>query len=133
MIRQQRNLLNSKAEYLKAKNLYFLSIKRAKRDHWNQFLEKTDPQSIYKAMAYTRPRLVERIPPIKAQPSTRQETRQNASNEEITRFDAYSRDLSHDSVPTLSIIIIIPFNVLCKSKTIVARVGPKGLPGSNLI
>ncbi|PVH73133.1 hypothetical protein DL98DRAFT_608538 [Cadophora sp. DSE1049] len=35
------------------KNTYFLAIKRAKRDYWNQFLEKEDPKSIYKTIAYT--------------------------------------------------------------------------------
>ena len=50
--------------YLIARNTYFYAIKKAKRDYWNQFLEKEDPQSIYKAMAYTKDRRVEKIPPI---------------------------------------------------------------------
>lgn len=37
-----------------AKNLYFNTIKRKKREHWNQFLEREDAQSIFKAMAYTK-------------------------------------------------------------------------------
>jgi hypothetical protein len=56
--------LDSKQPYLAAKNSYFLAIKRAKRNHWNQFLEKEDPQSIYKAMAYTKDRQTEKLPPI---------------------------------------------------------------------
>ena len=50
--------------YLVAKNTYFQAIKQAKRDHWNQFLEKEDPQSIFKAMAYTKPSRIEKIPTI---------------------------------------------------------------------
>jgi Reverse transcriptase (RNA-dependent DNA polymerase) len=58
---------NLKLKYLQSKNSYFLAIKQAKRNHWNQFLEKEDPQSIFKAMAYTKDRLVERIPTIQGQ------------------------------------------------------------------
>jgi hypothetical protein len=36
------------------RNSYFQAIKKAKRDHWNKFLENTDPKSIFKAMAYTK-------------------------------------------------------------------------------
>ena len=71
MLRSQRLLVaneyNSKLRYLQSKNAYFLAIKQAKRNHWNQFLEKEDPQSIFKAMAYTKDRLVERIPTIQGQ------------------------------------------------------------------
>jgi hypothetical protein len=34
--------------------MYFNSIKIAKTKHWNQFLEKEDTQSIFKAMSYTK-------------------------------------------------------------------------------
>jgi ribonuclease HI len=67
MLRSQRGLsqdVASKQLYLQARNSYFLAIKQAKRDHWNQFLEKEDPKSIFKAMAYTKDRQVERLPPI---------------------------------------------------------------------
>ena len=67
MLRKQRNIgqsRESKQDYLQAKNTYFLEIKRAKREHWNTFLEKEDPVSIYKAMAYTKDTRVEPIPPI---------------------------------------------------------------------
>lgn len=50
--------------YIRAKNSYFTKIKNAKRDHWNAFLEKEDPQSIYKAMSYTKSTKVQRIPHI---------------------------------------------------------------------
>ena len=53
-----------KSQYLIAKNLYFQAIKVAKKDHQNTFLEKTDPKLIFKAMQYTSPRLVEKLPPI---------------------------------------------------------------------
>ena len=67
MLRNQRLMhrsSSSKQDYLKAKNTYFLAIKRAKRDHWNQFLTKEDPQSIYKAMSYTKDSQVGTIPNI---------------------------------------------------------------------
>ena len=73
MLQNQRLLTNnnhkSKLRYLQSKNVYFLAIKQAKRNHWNQFLEKEDPQSIFKAMSYTKDRLVERIPTIEGQNS----------------------------------------------------------------
>ncbi len=47
-----------------ARNNYFKSIKEAKRLHWNQFLEKEDPQSIYKAMSYTKNTSSQPIPSI---------------------------------------------------------------------
>jgi hypothetical protein len=59
ILRKQRNTTRNpdlKQLYLAAKNSYFLAIKRAKRDHWNQFLEKEDPKSIYKAIAYIKNR-----------------------------------------------------------------------------
>ena len=46
MLRNQRLMhseLGSKSDYLITKNAYFSAIKRAKRDHWNQFLTKEDP------------------------------------------------------------------------------------------
>ncbi|KAF1923416.1 uncharacterized protein M421DRAFT_324423 [Didymella exigua CBS 183.55] len=43
-----------KRDYLIARNSYLQAVKIAKRDHWNQFLEREDPKSIFKAMAYTR-------------------------------------------------------------------------------
>ena len=55
-----------KRDFLNARNLYFQKIKAAKRDHWNQFLEKEDPQSIFKAMSYTRNTTSQRIPPIQS-------------------------------------------------------------------
>ena len=35
----------AKIAYLKSRNSYFQAIKKAKRDHWNSFLEKEDPKS----------------------------------------------------------------------------------------
>ena len=66
MLQEQRGIITSslKLPYLQAKNAYFSAIKQAKKDHWNQFLEKEDPKSIFKALAYTKNRLVEKIPPI---------------------------------------------------------------------
>jgi hypothetical protein len=48
MLRLQRRIKDPKdsqatTPFLQARNSYFLAIKQAKRDHWNQFLEKEDP------------------------------------------------------------------------------------------
>lgn len=59
----------AKQLYLQAKNTYFSEIKRAKQAHWNQFLEKEDSSSIYKALAYTKDRLVDKTPVIQNQTS----------------------------------------------------------------
>ena len=53
-----------KKDFLIARNSYQNAIKQAKRKHWNDFLEKEDPKSIFKAMVYTKEQQVERIPPI---------------------------------------------------------------------
>jgi hypothetical protein len=53
-----------KQEYTAAKNTYFNTIKTAKTAHWNAFLEKEDPKSIFKAMAYTKDLLIQPIPSI---------------------------------------------------------------------
>ena len=53
-----------KKELLDAKNHYFNSIKRAKLEHWNSFLEKEDSQSIFKAMSYTKDTNTQPIPSI---------------------------------------------------------------------
>ena len=58
-----------KREYLVAKNRYFLAIKDVKRNHWNLFLEKTDSQSIFKAMSYTKPRQQGIVPTIEGETS----------------------------------------------------------------
>src|SRR5277367_1965874 len=70
MLQKQRALARNpgfKLPYLQAKNTYFLAIKQAKQDHWNQFLEREDPKSIFKAMAYTKDSQIEKIPPIQGQ------------------------------------------------------------------
>ena len=50
--------------YRHARNIYFSSIKEAKKAHWESFLQKNDPQSIYKAMAYMKDPRVQIIPAI---------------------------------------------------------------------
>jgi len=54
-----------KQEYTTARNTYFNTIKVAKTGHWNAFLEKEDPKSIFKAMAYTKDLLIQPIPSIR--------------------------------------------------------------------
>ncbi|KAH7556274.1 hypothetical protein BM1_05708 [Bipolaris maydis] len=56
-----------KRDFLLARTTYQTAIKRAKREHWSNFLEKEDPQSIFKAMDYTKEKRVERIPPIQGE------------------------------------------------------------------
>ncbi|RAL61482.1 hypothetical protein DID88_009411 [Monilinia fructigena] len=53
-----------KEEYRIARNKYFQAIKTAKKNHWNEFLEKGDTQTIFKAMAYTKDFQDQRIPDI---------------------------------------------------------------------
>ena len=55
-----------KQDWLIARNLYFLAIKTAKKEHWNTFLEKEDPASIFKAMAYTKTARVDKTPQIQS-------------------------------------------------------------------
>ncbi|KAH7556799.1 hypothetical protein BM1_06233 [Bipolaris maydis] len=56
-----------KRDFLLARITYQTAIKKAKREHWNNFLEKEDPQSIFKAMDYTKEKRVEKIPPIQGE------------------------------------------------------------------
>lgn len=69
--RIDNNLENhdSKEIYYKARNKYFQAIKTAKKDHWNNFLEKEDTQTIFKAMAYTKDHQNQRIPNIATETS----------------------------------------------------------------
>lgn len=51
--------------YCEANKKYLQAITAAKRGHWNQFLQKEDSKSIFRAMKYTKNNLVSRIPLIK--------------------------------------------------------------------
>src|SRR5271156_3885936 len=67
MMNKQRRLSQdpgSKQQYLSARNNYFQAVKQAKRDHWNNFLEKEDPKSIFKAMNYTKDYQNPKLPSI---------------------------------------------------------------------
>ena len=59
------NAYLQKKQYLLARNSYLQGIKEAKALHQNQFLAKTSPKEIFKAMAYTKPFALQKIPPIK--------------------------------------------------------------------
>jgi ribonuclease HI len=61
---KESNYTLFKKELLIAKNNYFNSIKLDKIKHWNQFLEKEDSQSIFKAFAYTKDYNTQVIPSI---------------------------------------------------------------------
>ncbi|CAJ2645491.1 unnamed protein product [Trifolium pratense] len=54
------------ANYRQIRNKYFEEVKKAKTNHWNSFLEKEDPKSIFKAMAYTKDARNTKIPAIRA-------------------------------------------------------------------
>jgi ribonuclease HI len=60
--------------YIQARNRFFQEIKKAKREHWNQFLEKEDAKSIFKALAYTKGRNAEKLPPIQGSRGQLQDT-----------------------------------------------------------
>jgi hypothetical protein len=60
--------------YLKARNIYFLAIKNAKRTHWNTFLENEDTKSIFKTAAYTKTSQVERLSTLRASDGQEQES-----------------------------------------------------------
>ncbi len=62
--RKLPSLPELKQAYTIAKNTYFNTIKLAKTEYWNNFLEKEDPKSIFKAMAYTKDLLIQPIPSI---------------------------------------------------------------------
>ena len=78
MASKRRHILigdsNSTIPYLKARNEYFMAVKKAKTDHWNKFLEKEDAKSIFRAMKYTNSTRVQRMPSIKDQSQTPQTT-----------------------------------------------------------
>ena len=83
MMRRQRGgstSPESRLLYLKARNTYFTAVKSAKRDHWNEFLAKEDLKSIFKAMAYTKDRRVERIPLIASSPNSLESSFQGKCN-----------------------------------------------------
>ncbi|KAM3081197.1 hypothetical protein ACMFMF_011951 [Clarireedia jacksonii] len=72
LAQRKLKLLNSEIyqeEYRLARNSYFSAIKHAKKDHWNSFLEASDPKTIYKAFSYTKPYLDRKLPTISGQTS----------------------------------------------------------------
>jgi hypothetical protein len=78
MKRAQRHLQptdpSTTLAYIQARNIYFLEIKKAKQKHWNQFLEKEDAKSIFKALAYTKAKNVEKLPLLQATSGQLQDT-----------------------------------------------------------
>lgn len=68
MMRAQRNMNNAydqaskKQNYLDARNKYFQEIKIAKKKHWSKFLEREDPASIFKALSYTKDKVITKLP-----------------------------------------------------------------------
>lgn len=68
------------SDYSNARNVYFAAIKKAKQAHWNEFLEKEDPKSIFKAMSYTKTRMNQRIPYLVGSDGQRAETFQEKCN-----------------------------------------------------
>lgn len=72
--------LPSAERYLEAKRTYFNAVKDAKRQHWNQFLQKEDPKSIFRALKYTKGNMVQRIPLIRDLQGVLQSTFQGKCN-----------------------------------------------------
>lgn len=66
--RKRRNIRQGDPEstetFNEARNEYFRAIKDAKTEHWNQFLQKEDAKSIFKALKYTNGSKIQRMPPI---------------------------------------------------------------------
>lgn len=58
-IRRKRNF------YLATKKMFIASVSSAKSEHWNAFLTRESPDTIYKAFRYTSTSKTERIPAIK--------------------------------------------------------------------
>lgn len=59
-------LNQAREEFRRARNSYTDAVQRAKQNHWENFLEKEDPQTIFKAMAYTKESQIQTIPPIQS-------------------------------------------------------------------
>ncbi|OCK96424.1 uncharacterized protein K441DRAFT_46349 [Cenococcum geophilum 1.58] len=84
-----------------ARNTYAAAIKRAKREHWNQFLEKEDPKIIFKAIKYTKNNRIRRIPNIKgkdgvqlkenAKPSKKPSTKNSLPEHRLLFTPSYRR------------------------------------------
>lgn len=63
-----------RTRHLEARATYSKAISKAKKNHWNQFLCKSTPDTIWKAFKYTSSTKIERIPEIKDETSTPQNT-----------------------------------------------------------
>jgi len=46
------------------RNLYFFTIRKAKQESWSTFLSEAKGTEIFKAYRYTKPRTIERLPPL---------------------------------------------------------------------
>jgi ribonuclease HI/endonuclease/exonuclease/phosphatase family metal-dependent hydrolase len=73
-MKEGRETINNKRLFLIARHGYQKAIKTAKIDHWNSFLAREDPQSIFKAMGYTKDGQPNRIPQIRDSGGNLQET-----------------------------------------------------------
>lgn len=67
-------------DFKKSRNSYMRAIKEAKKEHWNKFLEKEDPKSIFKAMAYTKGAIIEPIPSIRSKDGYMQSSFEGKAN-----------------------------------------------------
>ena len=65
-LQEPGSLNQARDEFRRARNAYTDAIQKAKINHWDRFLEKEDPQTIFKAMAYTKESQVQYIPPIQS-------------------------------------------------------------------
>jgi hypothetical protein len=132
----QENDLSTIGIYLEAKREYFQEVKHAKRKHWNQFLEKEDPKSIFKAMKYTKDSKVPTIPKIQNLQGTIQSTfkgKCDAFREALfppppkadkPTWEEYQGDQSKWDCPNLT---HIELENVCSSKIKAKSPGPDGI------
>ena len=64
----QRNLESYK-KFQQKRNKYFLAIKKAKNNCWNNFLENAQNKDIFKAFQYTKQKRIEKVPVLEYQKS----------------------------------------------------------------
>ena len=63
-MQEPEHLNQARDEFRRARNPYTDAVQKARINHWDRFLEKEDPQTIFKAMTYTKESQIQHIPPI---------------------------------------------------------------------
>ena len=52
-------------QFTVSRNKYFMAIREAKQQSWTSFLTEVTGKEVFQAYKYTKPRLIEKVPPIK--------------------------------------------------------------------